>query len=137
MGKIIRDVLTPRQLMDRLVEAQNEHQVDRMLELFHGGYDAHIYLRGDDAILERRGELSGMEDLRKYWTGMFEDCPNFAVEELGYFQMNDELATAGYYWDFGDSSSPVEVVFIIKFEECGSRLLIRSITLISWDPPPR
>ena len=136
MGEIIRDVLTPKDIMEQFAMALNQHQVDRILEFIHPEYNAHLYLRADDAYLQRRGELSGIKDIERYWVGIFEDYPNFAVEELGCFEMNDTLAIAGYHYDFGDGTT-MEAAFIIEFEECASRLLIRRENLISWDPPPR
>jgi ketosteroid isomerase-like protein len=69
-------MIRPVDVIDRLCEAQNAHDVDAMAACFHPDY------RSDQPCHPRRAFV-GVEQVRKNWSGIFAAVPDLAVEVTG------------------------------------------------------
>ncbi len=65
--------LDARNFFERLVAAQNAHDIDAFVSCFATGYSSEQPAHPDRAFV-------GSEQVRKNWTGMFAGVPDFSAE---------------------------------------------------------
>jgi ketosteroid isomerase-like protein len=84
-----------RQIVDRMNEALNEHNVDKLLSLLT-----------DDVVFENTGPAPdgeryvGKADVRKFFESFFRDSPNAFFESEDRFSSDDRCLDRWHYtWD--------------------------------------
>jgi len=77
-------------VIDRLLAAMNDHDLDRMVALFHPDYDSR-----QPAHLGRA--FMGLEQLRANWAAMFRGIPDFRAEVVHSVQ-DGELNWCEWAW---------------------------------------
>jgi ketosteroid isomerase-like protein len=108
--------LTPEQersgasvVIERLVAAMNDHDLDRMVALFHPDYDSRQPAHPGRAF-------TGREQVRANWAAMFAGVPDFRAEVVRSVQ-DGELNWSEWAWHGSRSDGqPFEVRGVTLFE---------------------
>jgi ketosteroid isomerase-like protein len=79
-----------RVVIDRLVAAMNDHDLDRMVALFHPDYDSRQPVHPGRAFV-------GREQVRANWAAMFGGIPDFTAEVVRSVQ-DGELIWSEWAW---------------------------------------
>ena len=77
-------------VIDRLVGAMNDHDLDRMVALFHSDYDSRQPAHPGRAFI-------GLEQVRANWAAMFRGVPDIRAEVLRCVQ-DGELNWCEWAW---------------------------------------
>ncbi|WP_187432481.1 nuclear transport factor 2 family protein [Agromyces mariniharenae] len=77
-------------VIDRLARAINDHDLDRMVALFHPDYDSRQPAHPGRAFV-------GREQVRSNWAAMFAGVPDFAAEIVRSVQ-DGELSWSEWAW---------------------------------------
>ena len=79
-----------RAVIDRLADAMNDHDLDRMVALFHPDYDSRQPTHPGRAFI-------GREQVRANWAAMFGGIPDFRAEVVRSVQ-DDDLNWSEWVW---------------------------------------
>jgi ketosteroid isomerase-like protein len=77
-------------VIDRLVRAMNDHDLDRMVALFDADYESRQPAHPGRAFI-------GLEQVRANWAAMFSGIPDFRAEVIRYVQ-DGELNWCEWAW---------------------------------------
>ncbi|WP_173923113.1 nuclear transport factor 2 family protein [Agromyces sp. Marseille-P2726] len=96
-------------VIDRLVAAMNDHDLDRMVALFHPAYDSRQPAHPGRAFV-------GREQVRANWAAMFGGIPDFRAEVVRSVQDGD-LNWSEWVWrGIRSDGQPFEVRGVTLFE---------------------
>lgn len=90
MGDMTPEHGDARRVIDRLLAAMNDHDLDRMVALFHPDYDSRQPAHPGRAFI-------GLAQVRANWAAMFRGLPDFRAEVLRYVQ-DGELSWCEWAW---------------------------------------
>ena len=79
------------ELIDRLFEAWNAHDLERFLECFDPAYDSHWPIHPDR-------DFVGRDEVRERWSGNFARMPDFKAERLELAFADDGSAWVETRW---------------------------------------
>lgn len=98
-----------RAVIDRLVAAMNDHDVDRMAALFHPDYDSRQPAHPGRAF-------TGREQVRANWAAMFDGIPDFTAEVVRDAQDGDVNWCEWAWHGTRSDGQPFEVRGVTVFE---------------------
>ncbi len=91
----------PRALFDRLTAAQNAHDLDAMLECFHGDY------RSEQPLFPAR-TFQGIDQVRANWSALLEGIPDFRAETVRSAVDRDTVFAEIHWTGTKSDGAPIE-----------------------------
>lgn len=112
---VVRTQANPKSVMERLLRAMNEHDVEVFLECIDPDYQSEQPLHPDRAF-------QGREQVRENWSGIFSSIPDFRAEILRCVSEKDQAWTEWHWSGTGTDGKPVNLRGMTVFGIEGGRI---------------
>jgi ketosteroid isomerase-like protein len=102
----------PREVLDRLERAMNDHDLEAFLACIHPDY------RSEQPAHPERG-FGGRDQVEKNWSSLFAGIPDFRAELLATAVEGDTAWTEWHWWGTREDGSALDIrgVTLFRVEE--------------------
>jgi mannose-6-phosphate isomerase-like protein (cupin superfamily) len=119
----------PEGMPARLAAAMNSHDVEKMLALFDPGYQS-------TQPLHPERDFTGSEGVRKNWTAIFNDVPDFHAELIASSVTGNTAFTQWRWSGTRKNGSPFSMLGIIVMDIAKGKIAGARVFMESGLPPP-
>jgi ketosteroid isomerase-like protein len=107
---------SPRQILDRLQRAMNDHDLEAFLDCFNADY------RSEQPAHPERG-FGGRKQVEKNWAAMFAGMPDFRAEVLATTVQDDTVWAEWRWTGTREDGSPVDLYGVTLFGTEGGEIV--------------
>lgn len=108
--------VNPKEVLERLRRAMNQHDLEEFLACFHSEY------RSEQPAHPNRG-FGGREQVRKNWAALFEAIPDFHAELLASATDRDTVWSEWHWTGTRATEAPLDIRGVTLFGIEGSRIV--------------